>query len=177
MLSSLSSYIWGSESEESVEVPQVSPTLLRQRSPSPDDWVLVGSSPAPGSLAGALERLPSSPSSSGTATPASSEEEELADVIEEEPSAAIINRGRPNNPTTRVQSLENAELKQVKQSQIAKQRNTGKALSSKALNRNNKVTMAAHGKKQSLKQNFNIKMAGNNKNLKQCWTMTNHLTL
>jgi len=170
MFSSLSSYIWGSESEESVEVPVVTPTLPGRRSPSPDDWVLVGPTPAPGNLAGTLEPLPVSPSSSGTATPDSSEEEDsvMADVIEEEPSTDIINRGRPNNPATRVQSLATAELKQVKQSQIAKQRNTGKALSSKALNRNNKAIMAAHGKKQMLKQNFNIKMAGNNKNLKQC---------
>jgi len=87
-------------------------------------------------------------------------------VVEEEPQ--IVNRGRPNNPAARVQTLATAELKQVKQSQIQKQRTTGKALSSKALKRNNKAMMAEQGKKSVTRQNFNIKMAGNNKNLKQC---------
>jgi hypothetical protein len=174
MFSSLSSYIWGSESSEETNVaPEASypplSTPLR-RSPSPDDWVLVGPSPAPGNLTGALDPLPVCPSSpSGTSTPASSEEDEMEEsevVVEEEPQ--IVNRGRPNNPAARVQTLATAELKQVKQSQIQKQRTTGKALSSKALKRNNKAMMAEQGKKSVTRQNFNIKMAGNNKNLKQC---------
>jgi len=173
MLSSISSYIWGSEtSEEASGQVLVTPP----RSPSPDgacgDWVLVGPSPAPGDLAGALEPLPVSPaSSSGTSTPASSEESEMDDVEVEVGSTSeplVVNRGRPNNPATRVQALAAAELKQVKQSQILKQRSTGKALSSKALKRNNKTMMVEQGKKSFAKQNFNIKMAGNNKNLKQC---------
>lgn len=173
MFSSISSYIWGAESsEETNGAPEASypplSTPLRTRSPSPDDWVLVGPSPAPGNLTGALEPLPVSPSSSsGTSTPASSEEDEMEHsevVAEEEPQ--IVNRGRPNNPAASVQSLATAELKQVKQSQIQKQRTTGKALSSKALKRTNKALMADQGKKSVSRQNFSIKMAG--KNLKQC---------
>merc|ERR1711915_1005371 len=69
------------------------------------------------------------------------------------------------------QLLPNMQLRktqQVKSAQITKQKTSGKALSSKALSRSNKVAFASVNKKYATRQSFNIKMAGSNKNLKQC---------
>ena len=70
MFSTLSTYIWGGESEtgeDAVLQPPPSPSrdqkMLREESPVDcNDWVLVGetSNPAPGNLAGALPPLPGS---------------------------------------------------------------------------------------------------------------------
>jgi len=169
MFSSISSYIWGGEAAANEEAaPNVVATPPRSPSPSGEDWVMVGPTPAPGDLAGALEPLPGTPSSlSGTSTPASAEEGE-AEEVGSTAQPLVVNRGRPNDPAARVQALVTQEVKQVRQSQIQKQKNTGKALSSKALKRTNKAIMAEHCKKAAFRQNINIKMAGNNKNLKQC---------
>jgi len=169
MFSSISSYIWGGEAASAEEAaPNALATPPRSPSPSGEDWVMVGPTPAPGDLTGALEPLPGTPSSlSGTSTPASTEESE-AEEVGSTAQPLVVNRGRPNDPAARVQALVTQEVKQVRQSQIQKQKNTGKALSSKALKRTNKSIMAEHGKKAAFRQNFNIKMAGSNKNLKQC---------
>jgi len=168
MFSSISSYIWGAEETSEEATPNVLSTPPRSPSPSIDDWEMVGPSPAPGDLTGALEPIPSPTASlSGTSTPASAEESETEE-IGSTAQPIVINRGRANNPAARVQALVSEEVKQVRQSQIHKQKNSGKALSSKALKRTNKAIMAEHGKKSAYRQNFNIKMAGNNKNLKQC---------
>jgi len=171
MFSSISSYIWGGEGEAASDEasPNVLATPPRSPSPSGDDWVMVGPTPAPGDLTGALTPLPATPASlSGTSTPASSEESEAEEIGSTAQPPMVINRGRPNDPAARVQALISEEEKQERQSQIQKQKNSGKALSSKALKRSNKAIMADQGKKAAFRQNFNIKMAGNNKNLKQC---------
>jgi len=175
MFSSISSYIWGGENE-AASSEEASPNVLstpptpRSPSPSGDDWVMVGPTPAPGDLTGALTPLPVTPASlSGTSTPASLDEGEAEEIGSTAQPPIVINRGRPNDPAARVQALVSEEVKQERQSQIQKQKNTGKALSSKALKRSNKTIMAEQGKKTAaFRQNFNIKMAGNNKNLKQC---------
>merc|ERR1712098_388973 len=60
------------------------------------------------------------------------------------------------------------ELKCVKSAQLLKHKNTGKALTSKALNRSNKTVYNQKSKKHQFRQNLNLMMAGANKNLEQC---------
>lgn len=62
------------------------------------------------------------------------------------------------------------EFRAARSAQLTKQKSSGKAMSSKALNRTNKVALGAanSGKKYASRHCFNIKMAGANKNLKQC---------
>lgn len=68
-------------------------------------------------------------------------------------------------PRTAVRSVVQpaTQLKSLKSAQICRQRNSGKALSSKSLNRSNKAV-----RRESIKYNMSIKSAGFNKNLKQC---------
>lgn len=151
--------IWGDEGGLS-EVPTVLP---RSESPAGEDWVLIGhNSPAPGDL-GALEPLhPDSDSS----TASSSAPSEAGDDAPRP--GHIANRSRPNHPSTRLATIAAAELKSVKSAQLIKQRSSGKALSSKALKRTNKCSLADGGRRQNtFRSNFPIKMAGS-KNLKQC---------
>ena len=82
MFSTLSSYIWGEETEgvAQQECPPSSSPSKVTRDQSPDDWVLVGetSGPAPGNLAGGLPPLP------GDSTPSqsSSSSSVAGDVVE-----------------------------------------------------------------------------------------------
>ena len=79
-----------------------------------------------------------------------------------------FNRHRAHHPTALAQQAAKKEFQHVKSAQITKQKTSGKAMSSKALNRNNKALFASGSKKHVTRQSFNIKMAGANKNLKQC---------
>jgi hypothetical protein len=192
MFTSLSSYIWGgaapatdddqqSAAEAMAVESAATGSRLPRRDPSPgEDWVLVGGvHPAPGNLSGALEPLP--PSSLGS-SPASSEaaendedEGDDDDVIETAavvaaPSAAAANRlplpGVRHGPQDLALV---AQAKAVRAGQSAKQRAAGKALSAKALKRANHLVHARQGGKQVTRQSsMAIKMAGANKNLKQC---------
>jgi len=153
--------IWGEE-----EAVQAAPALPRSESPILQDWVVVGpSSPAPGDLA-SLEPL--RPGSSTPPSLPSSASSEVGDEAPTAPSeAAMVTRERPHPATSRLDTLAAEEVKSSKSAQLVKQRNSGKSLSSKALNRSNKCVLAESGKRGVPRHNFNIKMAGN-KNLKQC---------
>lgn len=168
MFSSLSSYIWGEENTEeqnTTATPTPAARTPRDQSPEGEEWVLVGGTPnpAPGNLSGVLS-LPS-----GASTPSGSSSS--SDIEEVEPMEASIpvvtNRHRTHHPTALAQQAAKKEFQQVKSAQITKQKSSGKAMSSKALNRNNK-TLFSGSKKHVTRQSFNIKMAGANKNLKQC---------
>lgn len=157
MFSSISNMIWGEEAG----VPESTPRP-RSESPALQDWVVVGpSSPAPGDLA-SLEPLRAE--TSHTSCPPSSSSSEAG---EEEEAATAVTRGRHHAHTSRLDTLAAAEVKFTKSAQLVKQRNSGKSLSSKALNRSNKCLLAEAGKRGVTRANFPIKMAGN-KNLKQC---------
>lgn len=160
-----------------------------------DEWVLVGSgAPAPGNLARTLEPLCALlPSSLGSSPASSSSASEAADEddVEESPSSLIMAGAAaaavsavsptatarlPSPPTVRShQDLVLAvEARAARAGQAASQRASGKALSSKALKRSNKAVMmmtAATGRqqrKQVARTCLSFKMAGANKNLKQC---------
>lgn len=148
--------IWGEEEAVSVPAP-----LPRSESPILQDWVVVGpSSPAPGDLASLEPLRPGSSTPPSVPSSASSE-------VGEEAEAAMVTRERPHPATSRLDTLAAEEVKSSKSAQLVKQRNSGKSLSSKALNRSNKCVLAESGKRGVPRANFNIKMAGN-KNLKQC---------
>ena len=175
MFSTLSSYIWGEETQDGAGVdtpPSLPAPAAAARDQSPDDWVLVGEShgPAPGDLGGALPPLPGSASSSETSSVAG---EEPAPVDAAETEAAALPLAAPRHmhrAAVRIaQQAARREQRTVAAAQLTRQRNSGKALTSKALNRSNKAVYGHAGnKKQQCRQNLNIKTAGANKNLKQC---------
>ena len=175
MFSTLSSYIWGEETQDGAGVdtpPSLPAPAAAARDQSPDDWVLVGEShgPAPGDLGGALPPLPGSASSSETSSVAG---EEPAPVAAAETEAAALPLAAPRHmhrAAVRIaQQAARREQRTVAAAQLTRQRNSGKALTSKALNRSNKAVYGHAGnKKQQCRQNLNIKTAGANKNLKQC---------
>lgn len=166
MFSTLSSYIWGGEEGREEEIPP-SPGLQDKmpRSPSPDDWVLVGetSNPAPGNLGGALPPLP------GDSTPSqsSSNSSEAGDLETVESSGPVVGRQRAHQGSE-AQLAVRKEQESIRSAQLVRQKHSGKALTSKALKRKNKTVYSQGNKKQIWRQNPNLKMAGANKNLKQC---------
>ena len=85
------------------------------------------------------------------------------------PAAVVVTSPRQRHSITQHQAPRKETLKHVKSAQLVRQKKSGKALTSKALNRANKTVYSAGcNKKHQFKQNLNIKMAGANKNLKQC---------
>lgn len=174
MFSTLSTYIWGGEDqtgEDSALQPPASPSrgskTVREASPDDcNDWVLVGetSNPAPGNLAGALPPLP------GPHTPSlSSSSSEAGDLEVVEAGAPLAARQhRAHQQGSLVQQAVKRELRSVRSAQRGEHRQGGKALTSKALKRKNNTVYSQGNKKQIWKQNPNLKMAGANKNLKQC---------
>jgi hypothetical protein len=186
MLSSISSYIWGgSAAADGDENPSTdgAAAMRPPREPSPfeggEEWVLVGATPAPGNLGGALEPL-AAPSSSLGSSPASSSVSEAGDDDIEEPHlplAAVVSTAAAQVPSGPVRGGGHhqdlavlAETRAVRAGQASSQRASGKALSSKALKRSNKaVMMGGHQRKQLVRaSSMPLKMAGANKNLKQC---------
>lgn len=185
MFSSISSYIWGGEAEAGAEAAGTTPSLeqptpaelkatveverpraigthsrrIRQhkREQSPqngDDWVLIGNDPSPGSLNGdALDPLP--PMSADSSV---NGDQGDSDLTSDTSSTHV--------PVPRQDNLQQTQ-KCLRQAQLTKQRNTSKALSSKALKRSNKTVTC--GRKMNIaKFSLPIKSAGFNKNLKQC---------
>lgn len=178
MLSSLSSYLWGGEqpetTTETTTPPDTPPVSARDSSPAgSDDWVLVGPSPRQlglGSL-GRTSRDVSRPeedlSVEATVEPVQDTMDTAEDLLEEDNAtnqAAI----RTREPATVTQSLGAPQAKLLKSAQLTRQRTSGKALSSKSLKRSNKAVMAQGSRKSINRNNFPMKMAGANKNLKQC---------
>ena len=174
MFSTLSTYIWGGEEDTGEDAalqpppsPSRGPTSARDASPEDcNDWVLVGetSNPAPGNLAGALPPLP------GPDTPSlSSSSSEAGDLEAVEVGGPVAARQhRSHQPGSLVQQAVKRELRSVRSAQREEQRQGGKALTSKALKRKNNTVYGQGNKKQLWRQNPNLKMAGANKNLKQC---------
>ena len=157
MFSSISSYIWGQEGapEEGGEAVALPPSPLRDPSPSGEEWVLVGNQPAPGSLSG-LDPLPPSSSNPSSASSEAGEDPE-GQLGHSESTRVPIRAGHDAS----------ISLKNLRAAQLSRQKNTGKALSSKALKRGNKAVIP--GKRREVgKYNMSIKAAGFNKNLKQC---------
>ncbi len=189
MLSSISSYIWGGSAAAAGDGDENPSTdgaaaVRPPREPSPfeggEEWVLVGATPAPGNLGGALEPLANASSSLGS-SPASSSVSEAGDDddIEEPhlPLAAVVSTAAAQVPSGPVRGGGHhqdlavlAETRAVRAGQASSQRASGKALSSKALKRSNKaVMMGGHQRKQLVRaSSMPLKMAGANKNLKQC---------
>jgi hypothetical protein len=190
MLSSISSYIWGGSAANAAGDGDENPAtdgaaaVRPPREPSPfeggEEWVLVGATPAPGNLSGALEPLAAHSSSSLGSSPASSSVSEAGDDddIEEPhlPLAAAVSTAAAQVPSGPVRGGHHqdlavlAETRAVRAGQASSQRASGKALSSKALKRSNKaVMMGGHQRKQLVRaSSMPLKMAGANKNLKQC---------
>jgi len=175
MFSTISSYIWGGEAEAELDQQQpeaelqatvIAPTVVsrpktaansrrkvpqqakRDHSPQ-NDWVLIGNDPSPGSLSGdALDPLP----------PVSETSSVNGEQVE--PSSTRVPATRPDLQVAQTQKC-------LRQAQLTKQRNTNKALSSKALKRSNKAVTCTR-KESYTKFTLPIKSAGFNKNLKQC---------
>lgn len=169
MLSSLTSYLWGAEQTQDATPPDTPPASARDESPAnEDDWVLVGPNPRQlglGSL-GRTSRDVSRPEEEDATDETSVEavQETLGELVEE----ATTNQGsvRTRDPATVSQSLGAPPAKLLRSAQLTRQRNSGKALSSKSLKRTNKVVMTQGSRKNIPRNNFPMKMAC--KNLKQC---------
>jgi len=161
MFSSLSSYIWGEETQNG-QGQEFNPTLpdnvKASRDQSPDDWVLVGETASP------------APSQSSSASSEAGDNEAVMVEAAPVPAAVVaVTPSRHRQASVSIASYQaKKELKCVKSAQLLKQKNTGKALTSKALNRSNKTFYNQKSKKHQFRQNLNLKMAGANKNLKQC---------
>ena len=190
MFTSISSYIWGGavagDENPSTTAGGVSPTaagaVRPPRDPSPfeggEDWVLVGgSNPAPGNLSGALEPLPSSlnssPASSAASEAAGDDDDEDDDDILSSAAVAVAPSSATRLPSPPVRGHQDlallAETRAVRAGQSAKQRAVGKALSSKALKRANMLATSGGQRRQlAVRHSMPLKMAGANKNLKQC---------
>lgn len=178
MLSSLTSYLWGGEQPETTTPPDTPPVSARDSSPAgSDDWVLVGPSPRQlglgslGRASGRASRDVSRPeedlSVDATVEPVQDTMDTTEDLLEEDNTtnqAAV----RVREPATVTQSLGAPPAKLLKSAQLTRQRTSGKALSSKSLKRSNKAVMAQGTRKSIPRNNFPMKMAGANKNLKQC---------
>jgi len=170
MFSSISSYIFGGEEAQTPQTQVEEARAPRDHSAEGEDWVLVGDAPgpAPGDLGAALPALPALPS--GASSPSgSSTSSNNGDAEPMEDSVPVAARHRAHHPTALAQQAAKKEFQHVKSAQITKQKTSGKAMSSKALNRTNKAVFASTTKKYATRQSFNLKMAGSNKNLKQCW--------
>jgi hypothetical protein len=77
--------------------------------------------------------------------------------------------GRSRVPANINRSLGTPQAKLQKTAQLTRQRSSGKAISSKSLKRSNKNSLVVGNKRKTINRtNFNIKMAGADKNLKQC---------
>lgn len=170
-----------------VQLPVAAAAAADELSPVTEDWVLVGGHPpAPGNLTGAAAvdladiAITATSSTTNTTSSASSEadEDELrhdggdqevvrpAQIAQLQLTAGHLGQQEEAQPTrTAVRSVVQpaTQLKSLKSAQICRQRNSGKALSSKSLNRSNKAV-----RRESIKYNMSIKSAGFNKNLKQC---------
>lgn len=141
MLSSISSYIWGGEAENGpIEAVVAAPPALRDPSPVQSDWVLVGNQPGPGSLSG-LEPL-NTPSAS----------EAPSEVGEENGQATPAASGGQQRAVRPANHEASVSLKHLKAAQISRQKNSGKALSSKALKRGNKELI--YREKKRLNMNY-----------------------
>jgi len=181
MFSSISSYIWGGEAEATeadisnsleisssntaeVERPRAAvgtnSRRIRQqkRDQSPEHgeyWEFIGNEPSPGSLNGdALDPLPLISADSSV-----NGDQGDSDLISD-PSSTHVPAPRQDPGIQQTKCL--------RQAQLRKQRNTSKALSSKALKRSNKTAVTCGRKINCAKFSLPIKSAGFNKNLKQC---------
>ena len=85
-----------------------------------------------------------------------------------EAAGPLAGRQRGHHQGTVAQQAARKELETVRSAQLGRQKHSGKALTSKALKRKNQTVYSQGNKKQIWKQNPNLKMAGANKNLKQC---------
>jgi len=175
MMSSLSTIIWGgSYDEENTPAPPTTTIHWREDSPEDDDWVVVGRvAQAPGTLAGTFQ-LPTLDTESSTplslSPPPSEVGDETMENIEDPVEAAPdnLNTTRAGNPRTAVKITAKAEQKHIKSAQIAKQRYRAKTSGRKMLRRSNQTAMA-NGRSRSIgRKSFQIRMAGANRNLKQC---------
>lgn len=167
MLSSISSYIWGGNPDVvSVDDALPPPRRPRDESPAAEDWEFVGNQPAPGSLSGLDPLPPLTPSSNSEVSSAYGDHEYQPSAVE-----PLDGVGQDYNntrvPVRAGHDLTAVGIKGLKASQLCRQRQSGKALSSKAIKRSNKAVMCGR-KQQTAKYNMPIKAAGMNKNLKQC---------
>lgn len=175
MLSSLTSYLWGGEQPEAETntPPDTPPTSARDSSPaSSDDWVLVGPSSRQLGL-GSLGRTSRDISRPDEDLIVEVAVEQVQDTLEAQ--EEVLQEDSTANPSIQVRepatvsnSLGAPPAKLLKSAQLTRQRTSGKALSSKSLKRSNKAVMAQGNRKSIPRNNFPMKMAGANKNLKQC---------
>jgi len=174
MLSSLTSYLWGGEQPETTTPPDTPPVSARDSSPAgSDDWVLVGPSPRQLGLSlGRASRDVSRPeedlSVDATVEVQVQDTMDTTEDLLEEDNTTNQAAVRVREPATVTQSLGAPPAKLLKSAQLTRQRTSGKALSSKSLKRSNKAVMAQGTRKSIPRNNFPMKMAGANKNLKQC---------
>lgn len=175
MMSSLSTIIWGeSSNEENTPGPPTTTIHWKEDSPDDDDWVVVGRvAQSPGTLGGTFSLPPPDTRSStplSLSPPCSEIGDDTMENIDELVEAAPnnLNTNRSGNPRTVGKMTGNAEQKQFKSAQIAKQRYRAKTSSRKMLKRSNQTAMA-NGRSRSIgRKAFQFKMAGANRNLKQC---------
>jgi hypothetical protein len=174
MLSSLTSYLWGGEEPtatglETDTPPDTPLDSVSTVSTAEEDWVLVG--PTPGQLnLGSLTNPRESRQSEDLETISNVDEASSENgSIEEQERSTNSGSGQSRVPATFTQSVGTPLVKLMKTAQLTRQRTSGKAMSSKSLNRSNKTVMATNrNRKGAARQNFQVKMAGANKNLKQC---------
>lgn len=177
MLSSLVGYIWGGEEQPTdATPPDTPPVSARSHSPAgEDDWELVGSPTSQLGL-GSLSTPREEAGDTSVVRDEKDEDLELESRTEAESENGSISEmatngeaGRSRVPANINRSLGTPQAKLQKTAQLTRQRSSGKAISSKSLKRSNKNSLVVGNKRKTINRtNFNIKMAGANKNLKQC---------
>eukprot|EP00092_Neocalanus_flemingeri_P040479 GFUD01044083.1.p2 GENE.GFUD01044083.1~~GFUD01044083.1.p2 ORF type:complete len:174 (-),score=64.56 GFUD01044083.1:439-960(-) len=173
MLSSISSILWGESSDQDTPAPPTTTLHWTENSPDEDDWVVVGRvAHFPGTLAGTFPLPPRSRSTSSTPSAVCPAHEGVEDANESpevvEHAAVNMNTGRVQTGRAVAKILGQAEQRQVQSARLARQRYRGRVENRKMMRRSNKTAMACGRQGRGGRMDWQIKMAGGCRNLKQC---------
>jgi len=187
MLSNLASYIFGANTETVTEGQQnhevgtaadKATASSLSRSQQEEDWEIVGGDVQPSLNLGSLDEVaprPSTGSTGSSETPSEDGEVEDMVIVDNSPSPPLGPREialtrsarRLTSPLSCPNGVSLPQMKALRSSQKAKQKNAVKQLTSKATDRHNKaVKIRSNQPKKAA--NMAIKASGLNKQLKQC---------
>jgi len=196
MFSNLASYIFGASDENPEQGPQQQPPAQVASPPKghpagEDEWVVVGGEVQPTLTLGSLDEVaprPSTGSTGSSVTPSESggDEEEMV-IVEPNPEALPIEASASNgtreitltrsarrlaSPLSCPNGVSLPQMKALRSSQKIRQKDSGKHLTPKATERQNKAVKIRSnhqsGSKKNKAANLTFKASGFNKQLKQC---------
>jgi len=183
MLSNLASYIFGANTETVAEGQQIhevkadKATASSRKGQQEDDWEIVGGDVQPPLNLGSLDEVaprPSTGSTGSSETPSEDGQDEVEDMVIVDnapigPREIALTRSarRLTSPLSCPNGVSLPQMKALRSSQKAKQKNAVRQLTSKATDRHNKaVKIRSNQPKKAA--NMAIKASGLNKQLKQC---------